>query len=312
MTLPKKVHWFVMTDWNCLDREQYMKIMAKNNIKFLAFGRETCPTSKRKHHQCFMYFKGSRAHGKLALKRMGGWWGETHNYVCAALGNQDANAIYCQKESELEKVGTEPKQGAKTDLEDTCKEILNGKITVDDIAKKHPMHYHMYGRTLERVQTLQKRTQWRTWMTEGIWYFGKTGSGKSHQAYDMENYHPDTHYILDLQEDWWDGYVGQEYIIINEFKGQIPFGQLMDLCDKYPKTVKTKCREKVPFLAKKIVIASISRPEHCYRNLSVYNSDIGELYRRFKCYECTCENGKYAVLPAEAPIICADFEDSEP
>jgi len=297
MKLPKKVHWFVMTDWNCLEKDDYMKVMAKHDVKFLAYGKEIAPSTGKKHHQCYLYFKHSRAWGKLALKRIGGWWGETHNFVDAQRGNVDANELYCQKEGELVKLGTEPKQGQRGDINDTCAEIMKGNVTVDDIAIESPMHYHQYGRTFEKIQTIYLRTKWRTWRTEGIWYFGNTQCGKSHQMY--KDYHPKTHFIKNLNEKWWDGYQGQEIICINEFKGQITYGELMDLVDKWAKNVSSRHRENVPFLAKKVIIASITRVEECYYN----RTDFSEFYERFKLFECTKNDGKYAVQQVE-PIIC--------
>jgi len=301
MKLPKKIHWFVMTDWNCNSREDYIKIMAKNKIHFFAYGEETCPTSGKKHNQCYMYFKHSRAWGKLALNRIAKWWGETHNFVDACRGNVDANELYCQKESDLVKIGTEPKQGHRSDIKDTCTEIMKNNLSVDEIAVDDPMHYHQYGRTFQKIQTIALRQKWRKWQTEGIWYFGKTRCGKSHQMF--ENYNPKTHFIKDLNVEWWDGYNGQETICINEFKGQIKYGELMDLVDKWPKNVPVRNQESVPFLAKKIIIASITRVEECYCN----RTDFSEFYARFKLYECTKKANIYAVEQVQ-PDICDDSD----
>ena len=46
---------FVVTDWNCNDENSYKDIMDKNSIQFLAFGKEICPKSGKKHHQCFLF-----------------------------------------------------------------------------------------------------------------------------------------------------------------------------------------------------------------------------------------------------------------
>ncbi len=43
-----------------------------------------------------------------------------------------------------------------------------------------------------------------------------------------------------LKTDWWDGYCGEQTIILDDFYGQIPYSELIDLLDGYPKQVQTK------------------------------------------------------------------------
>ena len=50
-------------------------------------------------------------------------------------------------------------------------------------------------------------------MLEHEWWYGKTGTGKSWKA---ERENPGA-YIKDPQERWWDGYDGEEVVIIDDF-----------------------------------------------------------------------------------------------
>eukprot|EP00873_Tetraselmis_striata_P010697 jgi/Tetstr1/430961/TSEL_020716.t1 len=106
------------------------------------------------------------------------------------------------------------------------------------------------------------------------------GGGKSHKVF--EGYDPDTHYVKNLNEEWWDGYKGHPVVIFNEFRGQIKFSELLDLVDKWPKTVKWRNRESVPFLAKEIRVASIKPPEHVFSRI-VENEEEpwGQFQRKF-------------------------------
>jgi len=275
-----KTRAFVVTQWNL--EANYAEIMAKNNIRFIAYGEETCPETGRKHHQTYMYLHEKRNTGVKTLKKMGDWWGEKHCYVAAMRGSFTQNEDYCEKEGDLVKIGDEPTQGARGDLAECKNAILAGELSVDDICVEDPETFHQYGRTLERLEAIALRRKWRTEMTEGIWYHGPTAAGKSHKAF--HDYDPSTHYVKNLQEDWWDGYKGQETVILNEFRGQVTFSELLDLADKWPKNVKWKCKESVPFLAKRIIVTSVLTPEQVYKNKED-EDDWGQFHRRFKTVE---------------------------
>ena len=115
-------------------------------------------------------------------------------------------------------------------------------------------------------------------MTEGIWYYGETGCGKSEKAF--ENYNPSTHYKY--TEEWWDGYTGQDTLIIDELRGDtLRFREILALVDKHPHYVKRRCREPIPFLAKQVIITSALHPKDIFTNLNA-DDKLDQLYRRFK------------------------------
>jgi len=119
-------------------------------------------------------------------------------------------------------------------------------------------------------------------MTEGIWYIGETGAGKSHKAF--EGYSPETHYVYPYDNDWCDGYMQQETMIINEFRGQIPYSRLLELVDKWPAALRRRGREPMPFLSKRIIVTSKMHPRDVYKNLSEHDT-LDQLIRRFKIFE---------------------------
>lgn len=272
-----KTRWFCITQWNL--KTDYEKIIEKNQIRYIAYGEETCPTTGRKHHQLFCYFWKARTTGARNLKKIGAMWGEVHCNVEPMRGKITENEAYCSKESKLIEMGEKPSPGARGDLDETKQMILDGSLTADQVLEDNPQMYHQYGRTIEKLEILSLRKKWRTEMTKGIWYHGGTGIGKSHKAF--EGYNPSTHYIKNLNEDWWDGYKGQPTVILNEFRGQIRFSELLDLCDKWPKTVKWRGKESVPFLAREVIITSIFSPKDCYANL-VGDEPWEQFERRFR------------------------------
>lgn len=240
------------------------------NMKYLAYAKETCPTTKREHWQSFVYWKNAKT-----LSAAGKALGNAH---CEHMrGSFAQNEAYCSKEGKLIEHGIKPKQGARGDIEDICNAIMNEEITCDDIAIENPVAYHQYGRIFNKVEDLMMRKKFRTEMTTCEWIWGPTGVGKSHHA--MKNYNPDTHYIYRNDNGWWEGYTQQETVIINDFRGEIKYNELLQLIDKWPHYVKRRCREPMPFTSKHIIITSSLPPEAIYHN-RLAEDMIEQLMRR--------------------------------
>lgn len=253
-----------MTQWN-VDCD-YRELMREGHIRWLAYGDEMTKTGKP-HHQLFMYLRGNVTWGPRKLNQMGNWFGPIHCRVEPMWGSVDENDYYCSKENALVEFGKKPAPGFRGDLDETKEKLMKGDITVDQVAVENPHMFHQYGRTLSAIEDIALRQRYRKEMTRGTWYTGPSDAGKSHAVH--EGFDPDTHYVKPLAEadlKWWDGYTGQETVIFNEFRGQIQFCKLLDLMDKWPKTVSRRGREPVPFLAKRILIASIRHPRDVYVN----------------------------------------------
>lgn len=251
----------------------YVDYFDKHKVTYLIYGLETCPTTGKQHHQGAVYFKSQRGSIKGVAKELNG----AHVEMCK--GTIDDNVKYCSKDGNVTEMGDRPNQGARQDIYAMKDLIVSGDITVDDIIMENPDLYHKYGRTFNAIEDIALRKKFRTEMTECDWLYGPTGVGKSHTAF--TGYNPSTHYILPLMDNgWWDGYKGQPFVIINEFRGQIQFSELLDLIDKWPKTVKRRNREPVPFLAKKIIITSCMEPDEVYSGVATNTDSINQLYRR--------------------------------
>jgi hypothetical protein len=164
------------------------------------------------------------------------------------------------------------------DLQQIVNMIVAKEITVDTTSMIYPAIYSKYGRTLHKVEDIMMREKWRTEMTTCDWIHGDTEVINSHIAFN--DYPPHTHYKLNLQDKgWWEGYTQQETVIIEGFMGQIPYGELLELIDKWPHSVLRRRREPIPFMSKHIIITSSMLPEQVYHNLSEYDN-IEALNRR--------------------------------
>jgi len=254
----------------------YDKYLKSCDVQFIAYGMEVCPTTGRSHHQGWVYFPVQRTSRKKVASELG------NSHVEGCRGSLLQNVRYCSKGKQYIELGVKPQQGLRTDLKRTVDEVVAGNVTAEEICLEDPVFYHQYGRTLHKAEDIALRKKFRTEMTKGIWYCGETGVGKSHKAF--EGFDPTTHYVFKTDGGWWDGYTGQETVIVNEFRGGIAYSELLDLVDKWPKEVRRRGREPVPFLAQKLIVTSVLRPEEVYNNLAD-NDSLAQMYRRFDVIE---------------------------
>lgn len=105
-------------------------------------------------------------------------------------------------------------------------------------------------------------------------FYGDTGTGKSKRAWEEAGIA--TAYPKDPNTKFWDGYQGQENVVIDEFRGKIDIAHLLRWLDRYPVCVENKFGGLV-FRAKKIWITSNLSPEEWYPGL---DSETQQALRR--------------------------------
>jgi len=91
-------------------------------------------------------------------------------------------------------------------------------------------------------------------------FWGTTGTGKSRRAWDEGGLDA---YPKDPCTKFWDGYQGQEHVIIDEFRGSIGISHMLRWCDRYPVIVEAK-HGACTFKAKCIWITSNLEPRRWY------------------------------------------------
>lgn len=160
--------------------------------------------------------------------------------------------------------GEKPKQGRRSDLDSVREAIVDG-AGILDVAENFFGTYLRYERSLTRYILL--RTPQRDFHTEALVYWGPTGSGKSHHARELGG--PGAFWLPKPrgQGAWWDGYTGQDTVVVDEFYGWLPLDMLLRLVDQYPLSVETK-GGSVQFVAKRIIITSNKPPDMWYQKIS--------------------------------------------
>jgi hypothetical protein len=106
-------------------------------------------------------------------------------------------------------------------------------------------------------------------------FWGETGAGKSRRAWDEASFDA---YPKDPNSKFWDGYRGQENIVIDEFRGAISISHMLRWLDRYPTIVEVK-GSSVVFKAKRIWITSNISPDDWYPTLD--SETKAALRRRF-------------------------------
>jgi hypothetical protein len=156
------------------------------------------------------------------------------------LGNHEQAKEYCTKEeTRIEgpwTVGEEPCHGRRTDLASVARDIVSNKRKWQDVCFSNPDLVVKYPRGLRcLVEAAQEPYDHDD--VRGLWYWGPPGSGKSRKAY-SEN--PDA--FIKAQNKWFDGYEGQEVIILDDFdkKGTVLGHYLKIWADRYRCTGEVK------------------------------------------------------------------------
>lgn len=208
---------FEFLDWNKIYSE-YSDI-----IRYVCWGEEICPKTKRKHLQGWIQFTTKRTLG--GVKRI---CRSKEIHLEACWGDEFSNDKYCKKDNKFTQLGKFLSQGARTDLEMIRKLIADDtpiKQIADDYFDTWCRNYKAFKEYREMVLQ-EKYKNFRNVTVEVIQ--GKTGQGKTRAAMEEATYKINAD---DLQ--WWDGYNGQRCILIDEYSGQVPITKMLNLLDGY-------------------------------------------------------------------------------
>lgn len=248
-------HWcftdFEMRDWG--------EIFEKDDrIVYLCYQKEKCPSTGKDHFQGYLQFRKKLRNRLTAMKKI-------HNtaHWGACKGSDIENYKYCSKNDSaypdtFEEFGEREertKGGTRSDLQEV-KKMIDGGASEVEIADAHFGVWCQYHRAFTRYRML--KAERRREKTEVEVYLGEPGSGKSRAAWER---YPDAYDWNDNK--WWDGYENQEVVIMDDFKGNITYTELLKLMDRYPKRVETK-GGFATFNSKKIIITSCVEIEDWY------------------------------------------------
>lgn len=190
----------------------------KDKCRYVCWGRERCPTTDREHYQGFIIF--NRTCRIPGGKRILGGGDDAH--FEPRRGTRQQARDYCRKDGEFTEWGVFDGM--------TKEELFRAPISL--IKNQYPEFYCRYHKGLEKLQT--KGDMWRDVKVNYIW--GESGTGKTRRVMGLESV-----YKIDPPYKWWDGYEGEEILLIDDYKkGVIERGTLLNLLDGYRLRLETK------------------------------------------------------------------------
>ncbi len=212
------------TDFELLD---WSKIyMGDDNIRYVCWGTEVCPKTKKKHYQGWIQVDKKKRLGgmkKLCQSK------KIHLESCR--GTENENEKYCKKDNKYSSAGKFLTQGKRTDL-DNLKIIIDEGGTLEDIAKADFKHFITYNRGFQVYKKIvDQRLRKGFRKVNVIHIHGKTGTGKTRKA--MEDTENDVYKIQGKALQWWDGYDGEKTLLIDEYDNDIALTELLGILDGY-------------------------------------------------------------------------------
>lgn len=266
--------------------------ISRSPLVYLIVAEEVCPTTGRLHHQGYM----ESQHKVLSVAKVKTLLNDNTAHVEKALGNCEANQNYVRKGAGytgiwkehklnhptyghdlrlLHEWGTAKQQGKRNDLEAIAQSIHEGK-RLRDIAEENPAEFIKFHKGIQAYKSAITKPRSADTPKEVFVYFGPTGTNKTRTAHEA---YPDAHIQGNELGKWFDGYDGHSEVILDEYRGQLTFGFLLRLLDRYPMKVEVKGGVE-EFVADTIIITCPEHPSTWYKTLDQRDGKMDQLRRR--------------------------------
>ncbi len=272
-TVRRTRNWcFTINNWT---PELYDDVIALTNYKYLIMGKEIGEKTKTPHIQGFIVFKYQKTLTQVrrSLPRA---------HLTAANGTVGQNVEYCSKDGDYEEWGERPM--SKKEQGEAQKNLYAQAWELAKQGRIEEIPEGIRVRCYNQIKRIEKDfLKPCECDTKVVVYWGETGSGKSHKAH-MEA-GVDGYWKIPTTK-FWDGYDGQENVVIDEYRGKIDIAHMLRWCDKYPCTVEVK-GGATALAVKKMWITSNIHPREWYPDLD--EPTLQALLRRLEIYEFQIE-----------------------
>lgn len=283
--------WVFTINNYTVDDTNAVHALANDKTKYLIAGYEICPKTLTPHIQGYVRFASGRTRSAISKQL-------PRAYLAIAKGNDDQNQKYCMKEKAFIEYGAKAAPGTRTDMS-RIRELTNSGVSISSMLDEGVITSAQQTRFAIICNTYKRQPKYRE--LDCFWWWGLTGVGKTRKVIDLE----DDLYTMDAGHEWMDGYDNHEAILIDDFRGVIPYSQLLQLLQG------TACRWKIKggfvnIVAKRIYITSPLPPQEVYCRQNEKRDSIDQLLRRvsvteIKIAHCTEVGGNNVQNQDSAP-----------
>lgn len=257
------------------DFATYFKV--DEHLKFAAWQLEIAPTTETRHLQCYLELKQ-----RLVKRTVIDLYPGAHVERCH--GNQQSCITYVTKEESRAEgpwsIGNRARPGTRNDIIAIRDKVI-AKVSYKELIMDNEL-LPAFSRTQKFVAFMKlELAEDRDFQTKIIVLWGTTGIGKSRLARALL---PQAWYYSNTHGVWFDGYDGTSSIIFDDFYGNIPYKQWLQLTDRYPVRVESK-GGMINFAPKVIIFTSNRPPWEWWKESNGEWKEFGPIERRIhECY----------------------------
>lgn len=279
---------FTIFEWEDAD----LPIHLPKEFSYVVWGQEVCPTTQRKHLQCYAIAKGKTMRGTAIQKLFPTARNIAKQYF---KGSISESINYCKKEKLFTEFGVIPPdqaQGKRSDLDGLCEMIVEGANNRELIAVDPATYLRNY-KGIEMMRETLYEPKYRPDL-KVIYKYGQTGLGKTYDTRRVE--YPKCFKKPIGKGLWFDKYSHEREVLIDEFRGQWPLSDVLQILDSDWCQVEVKGGH-VTFDPDVIILCSNDHPSTMYMDHSVDSRKA--FFRRLTEIHVYYGRNKYHVLSIE-------------
>lgn len=202
-------------------------------VRYMIFGEEICPSTGKTHWQAYIeFYKPIRMSG---VKNV---FCDKTIHLGMRFKSRENARNYCKKDGKFVEYGYWISgQGFRSDIFDVAEKLKNG-AKLGEIIEENPQMYCQYRNGIKDIaahyakKRIPKFRDLKVTLLTGPTRCGKTSS--------VINEHEDIFCIDGNKLKWFDGYDGEDVLLIDEYNNDIAITELLNLLDWKPLRLETK------------------------------------------------------------------------